>query len=45
MELVFKTEPFLNNKFNADLCGLDEMIPVEAEEADKLKVYLGVFNS
>ena len=44
MELVLKCEPFLNNKFNADLPSLNEMTAVDAEEAERLKVYLGVFS-
>ena len=45
MELVLKFEPFLNNQFNtAELPNLNEMVAVEQEDADKLKVYLSVFN-
>ena len=44
MELVLKTEPFLNTQFNAELSKLDNMVPVDQEEAERLKVYLGVYN-
>jgi hypothetical protein len=44
MELVLKCEPFLNLETNASLCKLNEMNLVETEEAEKLKVYLGLYN-
>jgi len=44
MELVLKFEPFINNQFNAELPKLEEMQPVDHDDAEKLKVYLSLFN-
>jgi hypothetical protein len=42
-ELVLKCEPFATERFNAELCDLHEMIPVDEGEQDRLKAYLAVF--
>jgi hypothetical protein len=42
-ELVLRCEPFENTKFNAELPSLDDMQPVDAEEAENLKAYLNVY--
>jgi len=44
IELVLKSEPFTNQQVNAPLKNLDEMIPVEGEEAEKMKMYLNLLN-
>ena len=43
MELMLKCEPFLNTKFNAQLPKLEEMNPLEPDEAEKFKVYLSLY--
>lgn len=44
-ELVLKCEPYLNTKFNAELRELEEMQPVDGEEAEKIKSYLSLFQN
>mmetsp|Transcript_25570 Transcript_25570/g.24863 ORF Transcript_25570/g.24863 Transcript_25570/m.24863 type:complete len:118 (-) Transcript_25570:138-491(-) len=44
MELVLKCEPFLNKQTNAPLSQLSEMNLMEADEAEKLKAYLNLYN-
>lgn len=41
-ELVLKSEPFLNRRFNAELSDLNEMTQLEPEEAERLKGYLHI---
>jgi hypothetical protein len=41
MELVLRVDKFNNQQFNSGLPGLEEMEPVEEEEAEKLKAFLG----
>jgi hypothetical protein len=42
-ELVLKSEPFVNAAFNAPLSDLAEMTPVDAEEAERMKGYLALY--
>jgi hypothetical protein len=41
VELILRMAPVINDKFNAQLRSLDSMVEVEAEEADRLKAFLG----
>jgi len=41
IELVLRSDPVFNDCFNANLGSLDEMSEVEAEEAEKMKMFLG----
>jgi hypothetical protein len=42
-ELILKTEPYLNKRFNAEQHDLGEMQAVEGEEAEKMKGFLQLF--
>ena len=42
-ELVLKCEPFMNLNFNARQYDLQEMAPVDAEEAERMKGYLSIY--
>ena len=42
VELVLRSDPVFNTKFNSELPSLDEMMEVEAEEAVKMKGFLGM---
>ena len=44
MELFLRAEPFLNNKFNAEICKLDQMEEVDQAEAEKYKAHLGMMD-
>ncbi len=41
VELILRTAPVINYKFNAALPSLDSMVEVDPEEADRLKAFLG----
>ena len=42
VELVLRSDPVFNTKFNSELPALDDMMQVEAEEAAKMKGFLGM---
>ena len=42
VELVLRSDPVFNNKFNAELGSLDSMQVVEPDEAQRMKSFLGV---
>ena len=42
-ELILKTEPYLNKRFNAEQHDLGDMQAVEGEEAEKVKSFLQLF--
>ena len=44
MELVLKSDPVFNTRFNTDLQPLDSMQEVDDEEADKMKLFLKSMN-
>ena len=44
VELVLRSDPVFNTRFNADLQPLDQMQEVDDEEADKMKAFLRNLN-
>ena len=40
IDLIIRTDPIFQNKFNTELGSLDEMEPVEESEAEKMKMFL-----
>ena len=40
VELVLRSDPVINSKFNAELTKLDDMQEIDDEDADKMKMFL-----